>query len=49
MNLETVIVGIVVGFAGGWLGRRWLAAARRRKAGGCAGDCGCAAKIQPKK
>ena len=49
MNLEAVIVGAVVGVAAGWLIRRWLAAARRRKEGGCAGDCGCAAKLKPKK
>ena len=35
--------------AAGWLARRWLAAARRRKEGGCAGDCGCAAKLKPRK
>ncbi len=49
MNLEAVIVGAVIGVAVGWLARRWLAAARRRKEGGCAGDCGCAAKLKPKK
>jgi hypothetical protein len=49
MNLETVLIGAIVGAAVGWLVRRWLAAARRRKEGGCAGDCGCATKIQPKK
>ena len=49
MNLETVLIGAIVGAAVGWLVRRWLAAARRRKEGGCAGDCGCAAKIQRKK
>ncbi|MBM3867337.1 MAG: FeoB-associated Cys-rich membrane protein [Verrucomicrobia bacterium] len=49
MNLEAVIVGAVVGVAVGWLARRWLAAARRRKAGGCAGDCGCSSKLKPKK
>ena len=49
MNLETVLIGAIVGAAAGCLVRLWLAAARRRKAGGCAGDCGCAAKIQPKK
>ncbi len=49
MNLEAVIVGAVVGVAVGWRARRWLAAARRRKEDGCAGDCGCAAKLKPKK
>ena len=49
MNLEAVIVGAVICVAVGWLARSWLAAARRRKEGGCAGDCGCAAKIKPKK
>ena len=44
MNLEAVIVGAVIGVA-----VRWLAAARRRKEGGCAGDCGCASKIKPKR
>jgi hypothetical protein len=48
MNLEAVIVGAVVGAAAGWLIRRWLAAARRRKEGGCAGDCGCSTKLKPK-
>ena len=49
MNHEAVIVGAVVGAAVGWLVRRWLAAARRRKEGGCAGDCGCSVKLKPKK
>jgi len=49
MNFDAVLSGAIVGVAAGWLLRRWLAAARRRKEGGCAGDCGCAAKIQPKK
>jgi hypothetical protein len=49
MNLEAVIVGAIVGAAFGWLVRRWLAAARRRKEGGCAGDCGCSAKVKPKR
>jgi hypothetical protein len=49
MNLEAVLIGAIVGVAAGWLLRRWLAAARRRKDGGCAGGCGCASKIQPKK
>ncbi len=49
MKLEAVLISAIVGVAVGWLLRRWLAAARRRKAGGCAGDCGCASKIQPKK
>ena len=49
MSLEAAIVGAVVGAAAGWLIRRWLAAARRRKQGGCAGDCGCSAKVKPKK
>ena len=49
MNLEAVIVGAVIGVAVGWLARRWLAATRRRKAGGCAGDCSCASKIKPKR
>jgi FeoB-associated Cys-rich membrane protein len=49
MTLEAVIVGAIVGAAAGWLIRRWLAAARRRKEGGCAGDCGCATKLKPKK
>jgi hypothetical protein len=49
MTFEAVIVGAIVGAAAGWLIRRWLAAARRRKEGGCAGDCACAPKIKPKK
>ena len=49
MNLETVLIGAIVGAAAGWLVRRWLSAARRRKAGGCAGAGGCAAQIQPTK
>ncbi len=49
MNLEAVLIGAIVGVAAGWLLRRWLAAARRRKDGGRAGGCGCASKIQPKK
>jgi len=49
MNLEAVLIGAIVGVAAGWLLRRWLAAARRRKDGGCAGGCGCASKVQPKK
>ncbi len=49
MNLEAVLIGAIVGVAAGWLLRRWLAAARRRKDGGFAGGCGCASKIQPKK
>ncbi|MEY4307638.1 MAG: hypothetical protein RJA95_1006 [Verrucomicrobiota bacterium] len=49
MNLEAVIVGAIVGVAVGWLARRWMAAARRRKEGGCAGDCGCSSKLKPKK
>ena len=49
MNLEAILIGAIVGVAAGWLLRRWLGAARRRKKGGCACDCGCAAKIQPKK
>jgi hypothetical protein len=49
MTLESVIVGVVVGLAGGWLVRRWLAAARRRKDGGCAGGCGCSDKVKPKR
>ena len=48
MNLEAVIVGAIVGVAAGWLLRRWLAAARRRTEGGCAGDCGCSSKIGKK-
>jgi len=46
MNFEAVIVGAVVGVAAGWLARRWLASARRRKTGGCAGDCGCSSKLK---
>ncbi|MEO0040105.1 MAG: hypothetical protein RIS38_1053 [Verrucomicrobiota bacterium] len=46
MNPEAVIVGAVVGVASGWLIRRWLAALRRRKAGGCSGGCGCAPKAK---
>lgn len=49
MTFETVLIGIIVGFAGGWLLRRWFAAARRRKDGGCAGGCGCSSKLSPKK
>ncbi|MCX8487615.1 MAG: FeoB-associated Cys-rich membrane protein [Opitutales bacterium] len=49
MNFEAIIVGVIVGFAVAWLARRWIAAARRRKEGGCAGDCGCATKLKPKK
>jgi hypothetical protein len=49
MNLEAVVVGAVVGVAVGWLVRRWLAAARRRKEGGCAGGCGCAEKLKPRR
>ena len=48
MNPEAIIVGLIVGLAGGWLIRRWLAVARRRKEGGCAGDCGCAGKVKKK-
>jgi len=48
MNFEAVIVGAIVGAAVGWLVRRWLAAARRRKEGGCAGDCGCSSKLGKK-
>jgi predicted small secreted protein len=36
MNIEAIIVGAIVGVAAGWLARRWIAAARRRKEGGCA-------------
>lgn len=49
MTFETVLIGIIVGFAGGWLLRRWFAAARRRQDGGCAGGCGCSTKLPPKK
>lgn len=49
MNYEAVIVGAIVGVAAGWLVRRWLAAARHRKEGGCAAGCGCSAKLKPKK
>jgi hypothetical protein len=48
MNPEAIIVGIIVGLSGTWLIRRWLAAARRRKEGGCAGDCGCSQKLKKK-
>ena len=49
MNLDHIIVAVIVGVAFGWLVRRWIAAACRRKEGGCAGDCSCSAKIAPKK
>ncbi len=48
MNLDFVLVCACVGAAAGWLVRRWLAAARRRKAGGCGGGCGCATKVGKK-
>lgn len=48
-SLDIIIVAALVGVAAGWLVRRWLAAARRRKAGGCAGDCSCAPKLGGKK
>jgi hypothetical protein len=49
VNYEAIIVGAIVGVAAGWLVRRWVAAAKCRKEGGCAGDCGCSAKLKPKK
>ena len=45
MSLDFVLVCAFVGAATGWLGRRGIAAARRRKEGGCAGGCGCATKV----
>ncbi|MFN5805405.1 MAG: hypothetical protein ACO268_03915 [Opitutales bacterium] len=42
MSLDLVIVSACVGAACGWLLRRWIAAVRRRREGGCAGACGCA-------
>ena len=48
MNLEICIVSLLVGSALGWLIRRWLLAARRRRAGECAGGCACSAKLKPK-
>ena len=44
MNVDAVIVCACVGAAFGWLVRRWIAAARRRREGGCAGGCACAGK-----
>jgi hypothetical protein len=49
MNWDALIVCLLVGLAVGWLGRRWYAVFRRGKEGGCAGGCGCASKLQPKK
>jgi hypothetical protein len=48
MSVEVLLIGAIVGVATGWLLRRWLAAWRRRKDGGCAGGCGCADKLKPK-
>ena len=48
MNLDAAIVYLLVGGAAGWLGFRWAAAWRRRKDGGCAGGCGCSAKVGKK-
>lgn len=45
MSVDAVIVSACVGAAFGWLVRRWIAAARRRRDGGCAGGCGCAEKV----
>ncbi|MGA0133754.1 MAG: FeoB-associated Cys-rich membrane protein [Opitutales bacterium] len=49
MSLDAVIVCACIGAACGWLIRRWAAALRRRREGGCGGDCGCATKLKPKK
>ncbi|NBV79319.1 MAG: FeoB-associated Cys-rich membrane protein [Verrucomicrobia bacterium] len=49
MIFETFLIYGIIGVAAGWLGFRWASAWRRRKEGGCAGGCGCASKIQPKK
>ena len=48
MSLDFVLVCAFVGAATGWLVRRWIAVARRRKEGGCAGGCGCATKVGKK-
>jgi hypothetical protein len=49
MNTEVIIIAAIVGVAVGWLVRLTISSVRRRKAGGCGGGCGCAAKIKPKK
>ena len=49
MSYEVAIVAAIVGVAVGWLVRRAIVSARRRKEDGCAGGCGCGDKLKPKK
>jgi hypothetical protein len=47
MSSDTVIVAVAIGLAAGFLGRlAWRKVADRRK--GCAGGCGCSAKLTKK-
>lgn len=48
MNLELTIICFLVGSALGWLINRAVQNYKNKRAGKCAGGCGCGDKIKPK-
>jgi hypothetical protein len=48
MNLELIIICFLVGSALGWLINRAIKNMQNRRAGKCAGGCGCSDKLKPK-
>lgn len=48
MKTDLIITCFIIGVASGWLINRFIKNFKARRAGKCAGGCGCSEKLKPK-